>query len=39
MALITHGERGRKENGLKEVSVNKQEIPPIMSVATEAKLS
>jgi len=39
MALITHGERGRKENSLKEVvSVNKQEIPPIMRVATEAKL-
>lgn len=39
MALITHRERGREENGLKEViSVNKQEIPPVMPVATEATL-
>lgn len=40
MALITRGERGREENGLKEVIfVNKQEISPVMPVATEGKLS
>ena len=39
MALITHRERGSEENGLKEViSVNKQEIPPVTPVATEATL-
>ena len=39
MALITHRERGREENGLKEViSVIKQEIPPVIQMAIRAKL-
>lgn len=39
MALIMHWERGREESGLKEdISVIKQEIPPVIEVASKAKL-
>lgn len=39
MALIMQWERGREESGLKEdISVIKQEIPPVIEVASKAKL-